>query len=86
MFGLPDPYEKFTRNVESCPACRLCFEYMLMLEDECGVVRVIGDPFDKCNKCSNCDECCKCEKVGAAWWKAALEGVNTPNPSHGVLA
>lgn len=51
---------KLTRYFDFCESCRLSFNYPLMLVDDFGVLRVAGQPEDKCGTCNKCFECCRC--------------------------
>jgi hypothetical protein len=48
---------RLTRNVESCLECGLCYEYEFIFEDDMGLVRVAGEPLDRCDCCGLCDAC-----------------------------
>lgn len=53
---------KLSRNFDFCGGCRLSYNYPIMLVDDAGVLRVAGEPEDKCDNCCNCYNCCKCGK------------------------
>lgn len=49
-------YGMILSPVEYCPCCKLSYSYPIMLEDDVGVLRVIGEPLDKC-PCGMCEDC-----------------------------